>query len=158
MINSFSGRGFEHSEEACWRDDATTIGFCSDTYGDTDAIEMDVSNLEEALIHIQGTIDGYVKVGNPLDGNPFVHCPNFAMTISGADLLAGNGVIRKALGGVGLFVAVERLADSPMARDVSGTIEIDPKNGPNGFRPVYVMARQVDDAKVWTSAIFITFQ
>jgi hypothetical protein len=44
-----------------------------------------------------------------------------------------------------------------MPRDVQGTVDIDPHNGPNGFRPVFLLGRQVDDAKVWTSAMFITF-
>ena len=158
VINNFTGRGFEHSEEACWRESTTTLGFRSDTYGDTDAIELDVSNLAAATIHIKGTIDGYVKVGNPLAGNPFAHCPEFELELSGADLLAGDGRARKDLGGIGLFVAVDRLSDAAMPRDVSGEIEIAPQNGPAGFRPVFVMARQVDDAKVWTSAMFITFK
>lgn len=28
---------------------------------------------------------------------------------------------------------------------------------PHGHRPVYLFGRQVDDAKVWTSALFINF-
>jgi hypothetical protein len=57
-----------------------------------------------------------------------------------------------------MFVAVERLADAAMPRDVTGTIEVAPKNGPHGHRPVCFLARQVDDAKVWTSAMFIAFE
>jgi hypothetical protein len=72
---------------------------------------------------------------NPLDGNPF----------------------RKDLPGVDMFVAFERLSEQPMPRDVSGTVRVDPTNGRHGHRPVYFFARQVDDAKVWTSAMFITF-
>lgn len=45
-----------------------------------------------------------------------------------------------------------------MPRDVSGTLEVKPKNSPHGFRPVYFYGRQTDDAKVWTSAMFITFK
>jgi hypothetical protein len=157
IINQFAGRGFEHNEEACWRDSATAIGFRSDTYGDTDAVEIDVSGLAHATIHVRGTIDGYVKVGNPLDGNPFAHCPQFEMTVRGAELLAAESAIRRELGGAGLFVAVDRISDTAMPRDVSGEIEVDAENGPAGFRPIYVVARQVDDAKVWTSAMFIHF-
>ena len=158
VINRFRGYGFEHNEETCWRQSATAIGFASDTYGDTDAIEIDLSGLAHATITVRGTIDGYVKVGNPLDGNPFVHCPEFELTVSGADLLAGDGSVRKDLGGTELFVSVDRISDRDMPRDVTGTLEIDPVNGPAGFRPVYLMGRQVDDAKVWTSAMFITFK
>jgi hypothetical protein len=52
---------------------------------------------------------------------------------------------------------VERLSDKSMPRDLTGTIDLQATNGPHGFRPVYLAARQIDDAKVWTSAMFITF-
>jgi hypothetical protein len=156
VINDFAGRGFEHIEETCWRESATTIGFKSDTYGDVDAIEIDVSHLRTAKIRVEGTIDGYVKVGDPLKGNPFVHCPRFAWEITGAELLAAAR-LKKDLPGVDMFLGWERMSDTAAPREVSGTLNIDPHNGPHGHRPVYFFARQVDDAKVWTSALFITF-
>ena len=95
-------------------------------------------------------------MGNPLDGNPFVHCPEFDVEVSGTELLE-NGSVRKELGGTEMFVAIERISDSAMPRDVTGSIEIDPNNGPHGFRPVYFQGRQIDDAKAWTSAMYIDF-
>ena len=158
VISEFKGLGFEHKEENCWRSGATTLHFRSDTYGDADAIEIDLDNLEHCTIKIEGSIDGYVKIGDPLKGNPFVHCPSFSWEISGKELLASNdGRLRKELGGAELFLALERLSDQAMPRDVSGTLSLDASNGPHGFRPVYLAARQVDDAKVWTSAMFINF-
>jgi hypothetical protein len=157
VINSFLGRGFEHLEESCWREGPTQIGFRTDTYGDADAVEIDVSNLAHCTIRVSGTIDGYVKVGNPLEGNPFVHCPTFDWEISGAELVAG-GRLRKELGGAELFLALERMSDTPMPREVRGKIVIDPKNGPHGHRPIYFHGREIDDAKVWTSALFLTFR
>ena len=158
VINNFKGLGFEHDEETCWRAGPTQIAFRSDTYGDADAVEIDLSNLEHCTIRIEGTIDGYVKVGNPLDGNPFVHCPSFCWEIKGSELLNSDGGLRKELGGTQLFLAVERLSDHPTPRDVSGILEVDALNGPHGFRPVYFAARQIDDGKVWTSAMFIEFR
>ncbi len=157
VINDFVARGFEHIEETCWRESATQIGFKSDTYGDVDAIEMDISHLAGAKIRVEGTIDGYVKVGDPLKGNPFVHCPTFEWEITGKELL-DSGNLRNDLPGVEMFLALERMSDQPVPRDVAGTLDLDPVNGPHGFRPVYILARQVDDAKIWTSAMFITFQ
>ncbi|MCG6969113.1 MAG: hypothetical protein LJE85_05010 [Gammaproteobacteria bacterium] len=158
VINDYKGYGFEHGEETCWRTHATEIGFRSDTYGDADAIEIDLSNLEHCTIRIQGTIDGYVKVGDPLKGNPFEHCPEFCWEVSGKALMDNvDGIMRKELGGAQLFLAVERMSDKAMPRDLAGTIDIEAANGPHGFRPVYLAARQIDDAKVWTSAMFITF-
>ena len=92
---------------------------------------------KHATIRVFGTIDGYVKVGNPLDGNPFVHCPEFDFQVSGAELM-DKGRVRMELGGADIFVAIERISDSAMCRDVSGTFEIEPENGPHGFRPVYL--------------------
>jgi hypothetical protein len=157
VINGFAGRGFEHVEENCWRESATRIGFRSDTYGDADAIEIDVTNLAHAEIRIEATIDGYVKVGDPLAGNPFIHCPRVEWTVMGDELLR-SGRLRNELPGVEMFVAIERLADAAMPRELRGTLEVAPKNGPHGHRPIYFVARQVDDAKVWTSAMFIAFE
>jgi hypothetical protein len=158
VINAFAGRGFEHKEESCWREGATRIGFSAETYGDSEGVEIDVSNLAACRIRVAGTIDGYVKVGNPLDGNPWAHCPKFEWEVTGAELLASDGRLRRELGGAEVFLAVERLADAPVPRDVSGVLEAAPVNGPMGFRPIYLFARQVDDAKVWTSAMFIEFR
>ena len=156
MIKQFDGRGFEHIEETCWRQSATQIGFSSDTYGDVDAIEIEVSDLANATLRVEGSIDGYVKVGDPLKGNPFVQCPVFAWEVSGKELLA-SARQRKELPGVEMFLAFERMSAHAAPRDVAGTIELEPVNGPHGFRPVYLLARQTDDAKVWTSAMFIAF-
>ncbi len=156
VIHDFAARGFEHREETCWRTNATTIGFSSDTYGDVDAIELDVSHLATATLRVEGTIDGYVKVGDPLKGNPFVHCPTFSWEISGKELLEG-GRLRRDLPGVEMFLAFERMSDQPAPREVSGSVTVAPENGPHGFRPVYFLARQIDDAKIWTSAMFIEF-
>lgn len=156
-IHNFGSAGFEHIEEAAWRTGTTDIEFRSDTYGDADSVEIDVGNLANARIVIEGTIDSFVKVGDPLQGNPFAHAPTFRWEISGAELLA-QGTARHELGGTELFVAAERLTAWPLPQDLSGALEIAPLNAPFGFRPVYLFGRQRDDSKVWTSAQFITFE
>ncbi|MCP3728438.1 hypothetical protein M3I53_35930 [Paraburkholderia sp. CNPSo 3272] len=156
-IHNFGSQGFEHVEESAWRTGATDIEFSSDTYGDADSIEIDVSNLAAATIVIEGTIDGFVKVGDPLAGNPFAHAPAFRFEIRGPDLLA-RGSATHALGGTELFVAVERLTGRPLPVDLAGSIEVVAQNASFGFRPVYFFGRQRDDSKVWSSAQFITFE
>jgi hypothetical protein len=156
-INNFGSSGFEHIEEAAWRTGTTDIEFRSDTYGDADSVEIDVSNLANARIVVEGTIDSFVKVGDPLQGNPFAHAPEFRWEISGAALLA-QGTARHELGGTELFVAAERLTDKPLPPDLAGSLEIAPQNSSFGFRPVYFFGRQRDDSKIWTSAQFITFE
>ena len=157
VIHRTFARGFEHLEETCWRVGATQVGFRSDTYGDADAIEIELSNLASCRIRVEGTIDGYVKVGDPLKGNPFVHCPSFAWEIDGAELLEAKR-LNRPLGGADLFLALELMSAAPMPREVSGTIELAPENGPHGFRPVYFLGRQVDDAKAYTSPLYVTFR
>ena len=109
-----------------------------------------------ATIVVEGTIDGFVKVGDPLAGNPFAHAPTFRHEIRGADLLAAGSATHQ-LGGTELFLAIERLTEQTLPTDLSGSIEIAPANASFGHRPVYFFGRQRDDAKVWSSAQFITF-
>jgi hypothetical protein len=156
-IHAFAGGGFEHPEESVWRAGPTDIGLRTDTYGDADSVVVDVGNLAACRIRFSGRIDGYSKTGNPLEGNPFVHCPTFDWEVSGAELLQA-GRLRMELGGTELFLAMERVTDSTLPRDVGGSLQIEPRNGPHGFRPIYFHGRQTDDAKVWTSAMFIDFK
>ncbi len=156
-INRFQSHGFEHGEEVCWREGPTDIGFRSDTYGDADSVEIDVSNLRHCTIKVEGTIDSYVKVGNPLKRNPFVHAPQFSWEISGAELLEAGG-LRLELGGAELFLALDRLTEKPLPTSLAGAIEIRPENAAFGHRPVYFFGRQRDDSKVWSSALFMTFE
>ena len=155
-IHRFAGGGFEHPEESVWRAGPTDIGFRTDTYGDADCAIIDIGNLAACRIRVAGQIGSYTKVGNPLERNPFVHCPEFEWEVTGAELLQA-GSLRRELGGKELFLAMERLTDAALPRDVGGTVKIEPHNGPHGFRPVYFYGRQADDAKVWTSAMFIEF-
>jgi len=156
VIHSIKTYGFEHPEEAAWRKGATEIVFTSETYGDADIIELDISGLPDASISIEGTIGEYQKIGDARAHSPFVHCPTFKWDVSGGELLKA-GELRRDLGGEGLFLALERLTDSVLPLEVSGEIEVAPVNGPHGFRPIYVSGRQIDDEKVWTSPLFITF-
>ena len=155
-IQRFSASGFEHSEETAWRAGPTDIGFRSETYGDADSIELDISNLEHARFVVEGTIGGFVKVGDPRKPAPFVHQPEFRWEVSGAELRE-KGELRHNLGGTELFVALERLTDQQLPLDLAGQFAVAPVNGPFGFRPVYLFGRQRDDSKIWSSAQFIEF-
>jgi hypothetical protein len=155
-IHRFSANGFEHIEETAWRASPTDIGFRSETYGDADSIEIEMSNLANARFIVEGTIGGFVKVGDPRNPAPFIHRPDFYWEISGAELLAKDE-LRLDLGGAELFLALERLTASALPRDITGSFTVEPINGPFGFRPIYLFGRQRDDSKVWSSAQFITF-
>ncbi len=155
-IRRFGGHGFEHVEESCWRAGPTDIGFHSETYGDADSIEIDLSRLANARFVIEGTIDSYVKVGDPKKRNPYVHAPEFRWEVSGAELIVA-GELRLELGGTELFIALERLTERTLPVDLAGRLTVEPGNAPFGWRPVYLTGRQRDDAKVWSSALFIEF-
>ena len=86
-----------------------------------------------------------------------MHCPSFEWEITGAELLEA-ATLKKDLPGVDMFLAMDRMSDEAPPREVTGSLDIEPGNGPHGHRPVYLIAHQGDDAKVWTSALFITFK
>ncbi|UMY18348.1 hypothetical protein MMB17_03090 [Methylobacterium organophilum] len=155
-IRRLTPQGFEHAEETAWRAGPTEIAFRSETYGDSDAIEIDIGNLDQCRFVIEGTIGGFVKVGDPRRAAPFVHAPDFHWDCSGRDLLE-QGALRRELGGTELFLALERLTERPLPRDVAGHIVVAPENASFGFRPVYFSGRQRDGSRVWSSAQFITF-
>jgi hypothetical protein len=142
-IFRFSPNGFEHAEETAWRDSATDIGFRSETYGDADSI-------------VEGTISGFSKTGDPRIPAPFIHQPDFHWEVFGAELLE-KGEVSVDLGGVDLFLALERVTVSPLPRNISVNFSVEPLNGPFGFRPIYLFGHQRDDSKIWSSALFITF-
>jgi hypothetical protein len=156
VIHSIKTYGFEHPEETAWRKGATEIVFNSETYGDADIIEIDASGLPDAQISIEGTIGEHQKIGDPRAHSGFVHRPTFKWDVTGAELFE-TGELRRDLGGEGLFLALERLTDAALPLEISGEIEVEARNGPHGFRPVYISARQIDDEKVWTSPLFIRF-
>jgi hypothetical protein len=80
----------------------------------------------------------------------------FHWDVSGAELLAGKR-LEKRLGGADLFLALELISEQPAPREVSGTLQLAPENGPHGCRPIYFLGRQVDDAKAYTSPLYMTF-
>jgi hypothetical protein len=79
--------------------------------------------------------------------------PNVAVSV-----MLELSTLKKDLPGIDMFLAMDRISDSQAPREVTGNLEVSPKNGPHGHRPVYMIAHQGDDAKVWTSAVFITFK
>jgi hypothetical protein len=157
LVQSYKAYGLEHPEEYVRRASALKVEFRSDTYGDNDAIELELSDLLHAHFHLHLKIGNYNKVGSPLQPNPYIHCPEFTWEFTGQELLM-QGNLHQQLGGAELFVAVERVSNESMPRNVSGQFTLEPQSRPHGFVPVYLSGRQIDDSKVWTSPLFITFE
>lgn len=157
QILAFQATGLEHPEEACWRDGAAAVGFASETYGDADGVEISVGDLNQARFLIEGTIEGFQKSPGGSSRSRFVHRPDFRWEVRAIELLE-QGELRLDLGGTGLFLALERLTDQPLPADLAGSFTVEPRNGPFGFRPLYLCGRQRDGARVWSSALFVHFQ
>ncbi|MDR3514429.1 MAG: hypothetical protein P4M00_01325 [Azospirillaceae bacterium] len=154
-IRGFTARNFEHREEQVWRHSPTTLDFRSETFGDLDSLEIELDQLDGCHIEVSGEIGGYVKVGDPRHPAPFIHGPTFRTAIDGTALRAGRHHLD--LGGTGLELSLERLSDRALPRDVAGRFTVTADNGPHGLRQVYLVGRQVDGSKVYTSPIAVRF-
>lgn len=155
-LRAVDTHGFDHPEQTHWREDTTTLRFKTATHGDTDSIELTLGALRDARITVKAHIDGYVKVGSPLKRQPFVHAPEVQLSISGAELLA-KGHVREELPGTELMLSIERITDQPLPREISGDIDLDGLGLEAGREhPLFITARQRDQSRVWTSALFVT--
>jgi len=155
-INAIDTHGFDHPEQTCWRDGPTSLSFKTVTHGDTDSIELTLGALASARITIKARIDGYVKVGSPLKRQPFVHAPEVELAVSGAQLLA-EGHLEEFLPGTELTLSIERITDQPLPREVNGEIDMGALGLESGKEhPLFITARQRDQSRVWTSALFVT--
>jgi hypothetical protein len=150
------GFGFDHPEQTVWRKGLGTLGFSTVTHGDMDTIEMTLSDLSMATIAVSVAIHGYTKVGDPLQPPPHAHAPTANLVANGADLLK-QGAIKLDLPGVELQLVLESVTDVALPRDVSGTIFLDELSLEYGREhPLFLTARERDQARIWTSPLFLT--
>jgi hypothetical protein len=155
-IQGFDAFGFDHPEQTCWRESHTALGFRTSTHGDTDSIEISLSDLQQAVLTVKVNIDGYIKVGDPLHPQPHVHAPEFELVVTGAELLQTD-MVEKILPGAELRFAIERISANPLPREVHGTIDLKQLGLETGREhPLFISARQRDQSRVWTSALFVT--
>jgi hypothetical protein len=156
VVRDFHARGLDHPEQTVWRQDANTIAFRTSTCGDTDSIELDLSALAGASIEVDARIDGYVKVGDPLSPQPWVHAPRAHLLVEGASLLA-EAQVERHLSGAELRLGLERIGDAALPRTLEGSIALaDLDLAPGREHPLFIAARQQDQSRVWTSALFLT--
>lgn len=147
--------GFDHPEQTSWRESATTVCFTTATHGDTDAIELTLSALEGARIRVSTDLFGYTKVGDPLQPPVHTACPKANLEISGQDLLTKSEVVLD-IPGVELRLAVERITESALPRDIAGDIDWNCLNlPPCPAHALFLTARQRDQSRVWTSPLFL---
>ncbi|WP_223881552.1 hypothetical protein [Affinibrenneria salicis] len=155
-INHFALVGADHPEQTVWRAGHTQIALRTDTNGDSDCIEIGVGALRDAALHIRLTIDGYVKVGDARTPQPHAFAPTFETEVKGADLLA-RGKIGFSLAGVELEVEIEAITAAALPIEVAGEIELSRLTmADKKEHALFLSARQKDQSRVWTSALFLT--
>ena len=156
VIERFKAYGLDHPEQSVWRESATSLAFRTSTSGDTDSIEIDLSRLQGCKIKVQSNINSYVKVGDPSIEQSFIHAPVVEMALDGEQLLA-NASYSQTLPGTELAVSLERMTASNLPRQLSGTIALSELSlSEDREHPLFITARQRDQSRVWTSALFLS--
>lgn len=144
--------GFEDNPEDTVQSDSQMVTFHSHTSGDVDGVHVSFDALP-SQISINGTIDGYVKVGDALAGNPHKAQPNFQLDASWNELSTPGGKVISIRGGCELFVRAEVIPDTPLPVRVQGSV---PFTG-QGERAIYFVGREWSGEKVVTSPVFAMF-
>lgn len=149
--------GFENNpEDSIEQKGSTLLGFSSKTSGDTDGahIRFEGGRLPSSLV-IQGSLYGYVKVGDPLKGNPHKAQPTFDLTATWDELRKPGGKSIDIAGGAELFVRAEVVPDVILPKEVQGVASFSSVKGQE--RAIYFVGREWSGHKVVTSPVFVSF-
>lgn len=147
--------GFDHPEQRIWRKSQDTLGFATVTNGDVDAVEITLGDLAAAKIEVVADIHGYVKVGDALHPPPHSDLPQVRLEADGRAVAAGEPAAH-AGGGTELYLAIEPVTDAALPRDVWLQIPVAELDlAPAAEHRLFVTARQRDQSRVWTSALFL---
>ena len=134
-----------------------TVQFSSKTSGDLDGVNISLHNDQEpSTVLVSGSLGGYVKVGDPLAGNPHKAQPTFRVEAAWEEITKPDGKSIEILGGAGLFVRIEAVPDIQLPRRVQGTLSL-PATADN-TRSVYFVGCEWHGAKVITSPLFIEYR
>ncbi|KAJ4396743.1 hypothetical protein N0V93_000965 [Gnomoniopsis smithogilvyi] len=149
--------GFDDNPEDSIRQlSPTLLGFSSRTSGDTDGVHVHFKDGKLPLtIAITGTLHGYVKVGNPLAGNPHKAQPTFELSATWDEVTKPGGKSIDIAGGAELFVRAEVIPDVTLPTEVRGTASFDAIQG--GEKAIYFVGREWSGHKVVTSPVFVRF-
>ncbi|CAG8937245.1 unnamed protein product [Penicillium salamii] len=150
--------GFEDNPEDSVRVSGNhDVLFSSKTSGDTDGVNIYLqSNKTPSEITVSGSLGGYVKVGDPLAGNPHKPQPTFNVKTTWEEVLStSDGKTAEIKGGAGLFVCIEAVPALDLPRRVKGTLSL-PVNSEKS-RSVYLVGREWSGQKVITSPLFVKY-
>lgn len=133
-----------------------SMSFETHTSGDFDGVLVSFENHEKlpSDVKIQGTLGGYVKVGDPLKGNPHKQQPTFNFEASAQDLGENGGRSWEIAGGAGLFVSAELIDQVALPTQVTGAVSI-PAQATGKHQAVYLVGREWDGGKAITSPLFL---
>lgn len=155
-INGFSLTGADHPEQTVWRESHTQIGLRTDTNGDSDTVTVSTSGLNGATVRVHLEISSYIKVGDPLTPQPHSWAPVFDAEIDGKALLL-SGKETFTLAGTELQVEIDLVTEQPLPRDLRGDVLLSDLNLPEkSEHALFISARQKNQSRIWTSALFLT--
>ncbi|KAI3244509.1 hypothetical protein DTO012A9_4811 [Penicillium roqueforti] len=147
--------GFEdNAEDFARQAGESTVEFSSKTSGDLDGVHVVFQGTKPPQkIRIAGSLGGYVKVGDPLAGNPHKAQPTFELEASWEEAKRLDGKVIEILGGAELFVRIEAIPQVELPRRVQGQASFFQ----TGSRSIYFVGREWSGEKVVTSPIFIDY-
>lgn len=154
-VQRWQAGGLEHSEETILHEAPDAFRIRTDTYGDSDYIEFEVTDLARAEVHLHFEVGAYNKISPGLEQSRDLYVPILKQTVRGGELLKQQASPRWELGGAELFVSVERLTGEALPRRLEGQCTIQLTPGPHSHRAITLFARERNDAKVWTSPLFV---
>lgn len=154
-ISPFGGLS-DNPEDQVKQSNLHTVTFSSRTSGDLDGVNIKLnSDISTASVSISGTLGGYVKVGDPVAGNPHKAQPTFLLQANWEDIRAPGGKVLDIKGGCELFVRVEAVPDIDLPRRVEGSVCFHGEKDEE--RAIYFVGREWSGEKVVTSPLFVKF-
>ena len=117
-------------EELVQQSSDRTVSFATRTSGDFDGVNLlFADNAVPNSITVSGTLEGYVKVGDALKGNPHKAQPEFSLETPWEEALAEGGKSISVAGGADLIVTVEVVPDVQLPIRVEGDLVLEGVKG-----------------------------
>lgn len=159
-IRPFGGVSI-NPEDTLLLESPTQVHFETRTSGDFDGVEIFLKpgTVLPSSISVTGSLDGYVKIGDALAGNPHKKQPSFGLGASAVELKQDGGKQITIDGGADLYVKAQLLLDIELPRKLVGEFQLqhgthEDKEG----RAVYFVGREWSGGKVITSPIFVEYE
>ena len=156
-VQPFGGLTYVPEDNVTQIDDRT-VSFQTRTSGDVDGMNLHFPDAKglPSVVRIDTKLDGYVKIGNVLAGNPHKPQPEASLVASLDELLVPGGKILHIRGGAELFVRAELVPDVSLPRRAQGNVQVEGAEV-GTERAVFVVGREWDGCKVVTSPIFLKY-